>query len=564
MNPHETEQEPWSMKSITDTPTETVEVTTVPVAKSGPPFKLLVLLLIGVGACVAAFFYFRMEKPQEAGRGPAMESKRNRIVPISVATARVQDVPIQLRTIGNVLPYSVVNVVPQVNGQLMKVHFTQGQFVKKGDLLFQIDSRSYEAAVQQAEGTAAKDRAGIQAAKANLEKDRAQVGMLEANLKKDIASLKYAQQEMARYGTLVQQGAVSHEQSDQMATNATTAQAVIDADRKAVENAQEVLNADRAAIATAEGTLAADMAAVRTAKIQLDWTQIRSPLDGRTGSLNVYEGNVVQANQTTPLVTISQVQPIYIQFTLPEKNLDQIRQAIARNTLSVQALINGEQADTVQGKVSFMQSTVDTTSGTVAMRATFANSSKKLYPGQFVDIVVTMPDEGRTVVVPATALQTSQQGNSVYVVQPNNTVTFVKVDLKRTYGDVAAIGSGLNPGDVVVTDGQLQLTPGAKISIQTGQPGAESTAGSGGRRGRGGHGRHGRGAGGSGGNQDAGVNVKARNGEAGGSGSEASDKSSGSTGNAGNGPAQGDMEPGRFRDTTGGAPTGGAPMGGAH
>lgn len=471
------------MNTVTDSSVESREVMTSTEVKKGPPIKLMILLLIGVGACVAAFFYFRSPSKLESGRGQALSNKRDRIVPVAVATARIQEIPIQLRTIGNVLPYSVVNVVPQVNGQLMKVMFTQGQFVKKGDLLFQIDPRSYEAAVQQAEGTVAKDRAGVNAAKANLEKDKTQVGMANATLKKDLASLQFAQTMQKRYGTLVQQGAVSREQSDQMATNAETAQAVIDSDRKAIENTKEVLNADRAAIATAEGTLAADLAAVRTAKLQLEWTQIRSPLDGRTGSLNVYEGNVVQANQATPLVTISQVSPIYIQFTLPEKDLNQIRQAITNKTLKVEALIGGEKADTVLGTVSFMQSTVDTASGTVVMRATFANASKKLYPGQFVDIVVTMPAEGQTVVVPATALQTSQQGNSVYIVKPNNTVDFVSVDLRRTFGDLAAVGSGLKDGDVVVTDGQLQLTPGARISIQT------NAFGSGSRRQRkGGHG----------------------------------------------------------------------------
>jgi multidrug efflux system membrane fusion protein len=290
--------------------------------------------------------------------------------------------------------------------------------------------------------------------------------MLQANVAKDVAAAKYADAEQKRYATLVKQGAVSSEQSDQMSTNAATAQAVIDADNKAVENARDVVNADKAAIDTAIGTLQADQAAASNAKIQLGWTEIRSPLDGRTGSLNVYEGNVVQANQTTALVTIDQITPIYIQFTLPELSLDQIRSGIQNGTLKVEALIEGQKTDSVEGSVSFLQNTVDTTSGTVTLRATFANAKTRLFPGQFVDVVVTMPSDGNTVVVPATALQTSQQGNSVYVVQPDNTVNFVTVELKRTYGNMAAIGKGLKAGDVVVTDGQLQLTPGAKVAIQ--------------------------------------------------------------------------------------------------
>ena len=297
--------------------------------------------------------------------------------------------------------------------------------------------------------------------------------MLQATLSKDVASAQYAAAEMKRYGLLVQQGAVSHEQSDQMSTNNATAQALIEADKKSVENEQEVLKADQAAIATARGTLEADEAAADNSRIQLGWTKISSPLDGRTGSLNVYQGNIVQANQTTALVTIDQIQPIYIQFTLPEQNLDQIRESIANNTLRVDALIEGRKADSVRGTVSFLQNTVDTTSGTVGLRATSPNLTKNLFPGQFVDIVVTMPSDGQTVVVPATALQTSQQGNSVYVVKPDNTVDFVSVDVKRTFGNMAAIGSGIKAGDTVVTDGQLQLTPGAKISIQQTPPGKQ-------------------------------------------------------------------------------------------
>lgn len=440
-----------------------------PASTGGGGGKKIILAVLGMIVLAGAYFVFNPpSKGPDAGGGDTGTKgggKKDRPVPVTVATAQIQNVPIEIRSIGNVLPFSVVNVVPQVSGQLTKVTFTQGDTVKKGDLLFQIDPRSYQANLDQTLGTVAKDRAGVQAAQANLEKDKAQVGMLQANYQKDVASQQYAQAEQGRYQTLVQQGAVSHEQSDQMATNNATAQAVMEADKKQIENAREVLNADKAAIATAMGTLEADKAAADNARLQLEWTQIRSPIDGRTGSLNVYQGNVIQANQATPLVTIDQVQPIYIQFTLPEQYLDGIRKAQADNTLKVKAMVEGQMRDSVQGTVSFLQHTVDTTSGTVSMRAIFANSEKRLFTGQFVDVIVTMPAEGSTVVVPQTALQTSQQGNSVYVVKPNNTVSFVSVDLKRTFGDMAAI-SGLNAGDVVVTDGQLQLTPGAKISIQ--------------------------------------------------------------------------------------------------
>jgi len=431
------------------------------VKKSGivRPILLTVLILILAGA---AYFFWGGQKGTTDKKA---DSKKQRSAPVNVAVARIQDVPIEVRTIGNVLPYSVVNIIPQVGGQLQKVFFTQGQNVKKGELLFQIDPRTYEAALEQALGNVARDQAQIRSAQANLAKDEANVGTLQANVNRDYSLSRLAKTQMSRYDKLVVEGAVSHEQSDQMTTNAATAEATIEADKKAVENAKEVLNADRAAIQTAQGTLRADQAMVDNARIQLGFCQIRSPITGRTGSLNVYEGNVVSANSPTPLVGINQIQPIYVTFTVPEQNLDQVRKCMMDKTLTVQALLEGKRKEKFIGTVTFLESTVNTTSGTVTLRATFPNADSTLFPGQFVDVIVTMPPDGQTTVVPSSAVQTSQQGNSVYVVKPDNTVEFVKVDLKRTYGDLAAIGNGLKAGDVVVTDGQLQLTPGARVDI---------------------------------------------------------------------------------------------------
>jgi multidrug efflux system membrane fusion protein len=423
------------------------------------PILLMVLVLILAGA---AYFYWGGQKTSNDKKG---EGKKQRSAPVNVATAKIQDVPIEVRTIGNVLPYSVVNIVPQVGGQLQKAFFTQGQNVKKGDLLFQIDPRTYQAALDQALGNVARDEAQVKSAQANLAKDQANVGTLEANVSRDYSLSRLAKTQMTRYDRLVVEGAVSHEQSDQMTTNAATAEATIEADKKAVENAKEVLNADRAAIQTAQGTLKADQAMVENARIQLGFCQIRSPITGRTSSLNVYEGNVVTANSPTPIVSINQVQPIYVTFTVPEQNLDQVRKCMVDKTLTVQALIEGKRKEKFIGSVTFLESTVNTTSGTVTLRATFPNLDGTLFPGQFVDVIVTMPPDGQTTVVPSSAVQTSQQGNAVYVVKPDKTVDFVPVELKRTYGDLAAIGKGLNAGDVVVTDGQLQLTPGAHVDI---------------------------------------------------------------------------------------------------
>ncbi|HEY9714785.1 MAG TPA: biotin/lipoyl-binding protein, partial [Chroococcales cyanobacterium] len=329
-----------------------------------------IVLLVVVVIC-AAGGYFLMNGLKKKDDTDKKASKQDRVVPVTVATARTDAVPIEIHSIGNVLPYSTVNVIPQASGQLTKVCFTQGQYVKKGQLLFQIDPRPYQAALDQALGNCARDEAQIQQAQANKSRDIANVGQLQANKQRDMAQAKYADVEVGRYATLVQQGAVSHEQSDQVNTNLATAQATIDADQKAIENAQAVVNADNAAIETAKGTLKADQAAAQNARIQLGWTQIRSPIDGRTSSLNVYQGNIVTANSNQPLVSIAQVQPIYVNFTVPEQNLDVVRSNLASGKLEVDALIEGVKADAVKGNVSFLESTVNTTTGTIVMRAAF-------------------------------------------------------------------------------------------------------------------------------------------------------------------------------------------------
>ncbi len=386
-------------------------------------------------------------------------------VPVTVARATQQAVPIEIHTIGNVLPYSVVNVVPQVSGQLKNVYFSQGQMVKKGQPLFEIDPSQYNASVAQAEGVVAKDRAQIGQAEANLLKDQAAIGQLQADLKKDQASAGYAQVESSRYGNLLNQGAVSKEQSEQMMTNSATANATVQADLMGIKNAQAVVQSDRAAIDSAKGTLAADQGAAQNVELQLNWTTIRSPIDGKTGSLNVYQGNVVTANSGTPLVTIDQITPIYINFTVPETYLNDVRSNLANHTLKVEALIEGSKTNAVEGTVSFLQNTVDTSSGTVTLRATFANTDSKLFPGQFVDVIVSMPPSGASVVVPSEAVQNTQQGSAVYVVNGDDTVQCVAVTVLRTQGDLTALGSGLSAGDLVVTDGQLQLVPGARVQI---------------------------------------------------------------------------------------------------
>jgi multidrug efflux system membrane fusion protein len=424
--------------------------------------KLLILLVVVLGSAGGIFAWFHAQEEAKT----AAEQNAKKAVPVTVALAETRSVPIEIRNIGNVAPFSIVNVIPQVGGQISKVCFTQGQFVKKDELLFQIDPRPYQAAVDQAEGNVAKDKGNVSSAQANLAKDIAALGQLQANMDRDLAQARYAKIEMNRYQGLVTQGAVSHEQSDQTNTNSVVAEATVQADRKTIENAKAVIEADKAAIRTALGTLEADEAVADNARVQLGWTEIRSPIDGRTGVLNVYQGNVVTLNNQTPLVSISQIQPIYVNFSVPEQYLAEVRAASKTNTLTVNALIEGQKTDIVQGDVSFVDATVNTSTGSIMLRGQFSNEDKRLWPGQYVDVIVTLPGGNDTTVIPSRAIQTSQQGQSVYVMKPDHTVDFVTVTVDRTYGEWSVISKGVSPGDTVVTDGQLQLQPGSQVTIK--------------------------------------------------------------------------------------------------
>jgi len=251
-----------------------------------------------------------------------------------------------------------------------------------------------------------------------------------------------------------------------MNTNAEGAKATIKADKKGIENARAVVTADQAQIETARGTLEADKGAAQNVGIQLGWTEIRSPIAGRTSSLNVYEGNIIAASSNTAIVTIDQIQPIYVTVTVPEQFLDDIRRTLQAGTLKMQASIEGVKADAADGTISFLENTVNTNTGTVMLRATFENTSEHLYPGQFVDAVLIMPPAGNSVVVPARAVQITQQGSSVYVVQPDGKVALMPVTVGQTFGEQAAIVKGLSAGAVVVTDGQMNLTPGALVVVK--------------------------------------------------------------------------------------------------
>jgi len=408
---------------------------------------------------------------QPSNGKPGQKDSDSGPVPVTVALAKSAVLPLEIRNIGNVEPFSIVNVIAQVGGQLTNVYFTQGQYVKKGELLFQIDPRPYEAQLAQAEANVARDKSQINSARANLEKDMAMARQAQANLNKDMASQNYADVEVQRYLTLVKEGAVSHEQSDQMKTNAETADATVASDKAALENAQAVIDSDKAAVLTAQANLKADQAAADNLRIQLGFTKIFSAVDGVTGALNVYQGNVVRANDTTPLVIINQIQPIYVSLSVPEVHLPAVRESISEGSIKVSARVGGNKKDTISGgTLAFIDNSVDKTTGTIRLRASFPNTNKLLWPGEFTDVIVTLPGAKPQIVVPTSAIVNDQQGQSVFVVRHDNTVELVTVQVDRTYGDDSILSEGLKEGDVVVIDGQLKLLPDSVVKITQSSP----------------------------------------------------------------------------------------------
>jgi multidrug efflux system membrane fusion protein len=369
-------------------------------------------------------------------------------VPVTVATAAQRDIPIQLRVIGNVEAYSSIPVKAQIAGELVRIHFTEGQDVTKRELLFGIDRRPYEQALVQSE--------------ANLNRDVAQEKQAEANLARDQAQAQNARVQAGRYGKLASEGIVSKEQNEQMRTTFSTA--------------EEAVRADQAAIESARAAEVADKAAVETARLNLDYCEIRSPINGRTGSLQVKVGTLIKAQADTAMVTINQVSPTYVTFSVPEDQLAQIRMSMAKGPLQVEALAPNDPSGPARGQVSFIDNTVDSTTGVIKLKALFPNQERKLWPGQFVNVVLTVGKEANATVVPSEAIQTGQQGQYAFVVKQDHTVENRIVSIGRTIGRETVITKGIAPGETVVTDGQLRLIPGFKVEIVTGSAGGAGGA----------------------------------------------------------------------------------------
>lgn len=356
----------------------------------------------------------------EPAKTTGEDQRRKIVVPVTVSEAVEKTVPVQLRAVGNVEAYATVAIKAQVPGELTGVHFKEGQEVKRGDLLFTIDPRPFEARLKQA----------------------------EANLARSRAQLVNARKQAERYAAVVKKGYVAEEQYDQVVANAQALEATAKADEAAVENA----------------------------RLELRYTSIRSPITGHTGSLMVHAGNVVKAvDNEKPLVTINQVSPINVSFSVPEQNLDDVKQSMGRRTLEVCVATSGEQCLPARGELTFIDNTVNPSTGTIQLKATFANDSKGLWPGQFVSVILTLGSKAGAVVLPAHAVQTGQEGQYVYVVKHDSTVEYRLVQVGRSMDGEVIIEKGVLPGEKVVREGQLRLAPGSLVKIvEENEPGGES------------------------------------------------------------------------------------------
>lgn len=367
----------------------------------------------------------------------AAPPRRAEIVPVGIAQVMRKGVPVELQVVGNVEPISTVTVKSQVGGELTRVSFHEGDFVRKGDLLFTIDQRPLQAQLAQIE--------------ANLARDKAQLSLARANLVRDQAQAKFSEAQAGRYAKLASAGVISPEQSDQTQSDADAKTAAVRADEAAIESAQAAIQAD--------------MAAVDNAKVQLSYTALRSPIDGRTGTLLVKQGNLIKAIDVD-LVTINQVSPIYVTFAVPEMQLAAVKRYMAQRKLEVAAVPQDDPGAQETGVLTFVDNTVDRTTGTIKLKATFQNTARKLWPGQYAQVTLRLAMQNDALVIPTEALQTGQQGQYVFVVKSDMTVENRPVQLGiRTEREVV-VESGVQAGETVVTDGQLRLAPGVKVQFK--------------------------------------------------------------------------------------------------
>jgi multidrug efflux system membrane fusion protein len=346
--------------------------------------------------------------------GPADTFGERDAVPILAAKVVQKTVSDTIRAIGRVEAFSTVDVKAQISGQVMQVHFLQGQDVKQGDLLFTIDPRPFQAALQQA----------------------------QANLAKDRAQYREAAADEQRYSVLLKQNVGSRQQYDQVEATA----------------------------AALSASMQADAAAVQTAQLNLEYCEIRAPIDGRTGDLLVHAGNLVKPDADTAMVVINQVHPVYVDFAIPEQKLPAVREFMAERKLAVQVSLP-EQQNVESGELTFVDNSVDSKTGTINLKGEFGNGNGRLWPGEYVNATLILRDHPGAILVPSQAVQTGQQGSFVFVVQPAMKVELRPIVAGETIDNETVVNSGLKAGETVVTDGQLRLIPGATVTIKSGLPG---------------------------------------------------------------------------------------------
>ncbi|OFW04569.1 MAG: hypothetical protein A3H96_09270 [Acidobacteria bacterium RIFCSPLOWO2_02_FULL_67_36] len=380
---------------------------------------LPLLLSVLAAACTDSSATGAARPGGNAGRGGGGGGGGGGAVPVVTAPVVARAVPLTMDAVGTAEAFTTVQLRSQVTGQLSAVHFQEGHDVGKGQPLFTLDRRPFEAALQQAQAVQAKDT----------------------------AQATNAQAQAARAEDLYKRGLIAREQYETQTAGAASLQATLNADRAAVEQA----------------------------RLNLQYTTISSPIDGRTGALMVHAGDLIRANDANPLVVINQLAPIRVVFSVPGRLISDIRRYQSKAPLHVEA-----QSPAAAGTVSFIDNTVDPSTGTIKMKATFANGDHRLWPGLFVQVKVLLTTETNAITVPTAAVQTTQDGQYVYVVKPDQTVDFRKVTVQRQQGDDLVVASGLQAGDTVVTDGQLRLTPGARVTARP-----SDAPGSGEGRGRG-------------------------------------------------------------------------------
>ena len=377
--------------------------------KNGWLWILVLIVLVGGG-----YYYYKSRGSAESKAAPA-PGARGSLGPVSVAVvpALKQDVPYYLSGLGSVTPFNTVTVKSRVDGQLLKVNFKEGQFVREGDLLAQIDPRPYQVALEQMEGQLARDQ----------------------------AQLNNARVDFGRYDELHKEGVIAQQQVD----------------------------TQKATVGQLEGAIRADQAQIDNEKLQLEYCQIKAPLSGRVGLRLVDQGNMIRAADPNGLVVITQVQPIATLFTLPEDSLQEVIQHMKRGDLGVEAYSRDDQTKLATGKLVTIDNQIDPTTGTVRLKAVFDNHDLSLWPNQFVNIRLELAVRKDAIVIPLAAIQRGTQGSYVYTVSNGHAnMQPVKVDL--TQGNISLIASGVQAGDQVVVDGQDRLQPGSAVEVHSNSP----------------------------------------------------------------------------------------------